>query len=460
MMENLEVKMINKINGNKINGFIFAILLAFLSCAIDVARGEDPQLYRWSSIQKLENGISVIFVDTSSTSTAILTMLCVSSGSTDEIEIKGVANILSKIFSRKLNENASALHYGSESSSYTGYDQSVYYFYGKAENLEGFIKNLGSVYSNFSFSKEDIDSCRQAEEQDIINKNQIDRTVASRESRKALYWHSGYGDDISGDLENLSLISDDDVRDFQRKNYKNARTTIIVAGKVDKKAVIDLVNKYFTRPKSNDTRADRLQEPPHHDSTTRITKYSRQISVPIVELYWKIPNYRGDRNKALATEIFVNFLDNWLQNAVIEGQKIAASMSFCYSFWNYEYGDFCIRVTARRPENVEMLINAITSEIKCIASDGITQEQANAAAKKLQGASNLVGMDMIDAVDRISKKLGSCCDYDFIKGFSDFAGKSCDLSLINAQAKEVFKRDPCVITVIMPGITDNSSVAK
>jgi zinc protease len=409
---------------------------------------ESPQIYLGSSIKKLANGISVIFVDTS-VSDALLVMLCVSAGSADEVTKEGVANLLSKVFAKKLNENSVAMHCGAESNSYAGYDQSSYYFYGKLENLEKFLNNLGSVYSSFSFSKDDLETCRNSVEHSIINENQVDKSISYRESRKAMYWHSKYGASISGDIDGVKLITDDDLSQFKNKHYKNSRVAIIVAGNVDKNATIALVEKYFNKKDDGELKINRLQEPPHHGSTTKITKYSSQVSAPIVEMYWKIPNYRNDRNKALATEIFVNALKDPLRKILVDGQKIAASMSFAYSFWNYDYGDFCVTVTAANSDNVDELVTAISTEIKCLASDGLTDEQASVASKRLYNSSNLVGINTLNAVDHLSRRISSFCDFDFIEGYAGYVDKY-DLNEVNKQAKEIFKNDPCVITVIMP----------
>ena len=409
----------------------------------------NPQEYRCSSIEKLDNDISVVFVDTTK-SESILVMLCVSAGSTDEIERNGVANLLSKIFTKKLNDNVNALHYGSECHSYAGHDQSVYYFYGKQSNLDGFLKNMGSVFSNFTFSNDDLDSCKQIVEQNIKSEDQIDRAVLRRETRKALYWHSNYGVDIKGDIDGVKIISSDDINKFKKQHYTNKRVNIIIAGNVDKKNAIELVKKYFSVQVSKEkTKINRLQEPPHHGSTIKIMKYSSQAAVPIVEFYWRIPNYRIEKNKALNAEIFINSLSDIQQKSLIERQKIAATISFSYSFWNYEYGDFCMTVTAKNSANINDLITAVLSEMKCIASDGITKEQAEAASKKLSASSNLVGMDMLDVVDMFSKRLGSFYDFEFVRGYSLFVRKY-DLDEINAHAKEIFRQDPSVISVIIP----------
>ncbi|MDR2157945.1 MAG: insulinase family protein [Holosporaceae bacterium] len=424
----------------------FAAVLSFLlffAC--------NAEKYRGCSFQKLDNGVSVIFVDTPK-SDALLAMLCISSGSADEIDKFGVANLLNYMFTQKLKENAAAdsLQYGSEINSYVGYDQSAYYFYGKVEDLEGFIKNLGAIFSNFTFSTEDLNGAKQAAEKKILDDQQIDKNLVRYESRKSLYWHSNYGNRESGTLDDLKLISESDIKRFKNRNYRNSKATLIIAGKVDKNRAIGEITKYFQR-KEISAAPMRLQEPPHHGSTTKITKFSSQVNVPIVEMYWRIPNYRKEKNKALATEIFVNHLDEVLRKNLIENKKYVTSISFVYSFWNYDYGDFCIVITAKNSVKVEDVITAVLSEIKCAASEKVTERQAKAAAKKLADSSNVFhyNVDVVDFVDWISKRIGSGNDFAFLRSYWDFVNKF-DLNEINAQAKAIFTHDPCVISVIKP----------
>lgn len=425
---------------------LFTILL--LCSFLFFSTANTSQLYRESSIQQLENGISVIFVDTTK-SEYTLVMLCISAGNTDEIGRDGVANLLSKIVCRRLNQNAENMHYGCESNSYVGHDQSLYYFYGKLENLEGFIKNLGTVYSNLEFSEEDMNICKQEISQTITSENQIDRLVASKEAMKCMYWHSKYGASLTGNMEDISEISSADIKEFRDKFYKNSRVLLIVAGNVDKKVSTDLINKYFIKKDIIEDKITRLQEPSHHDSVTRLTKYSSQVNVPIIEICWEIPNYRNNRNEALATEIFINALDTILQSTIIEEQTNVASMEFSYSFWNYDYGTFRMTITANDDSKVEELITSILTEIRCIASDGISQKQANTAKEKLYKTSSLVDRNMIDAIGIISMKISSGNSLDFLKTY-DESIKKCNLEIINSQAKEIFNKYPRVINVIYP----------
>ena len=425
---------------------IFALVLAFFSPQLSLIQADEE--YRNIHQEKLNNGVSVIFVDANS-SDMLLVMFCVSCGSTDEIEKEGLANLLSKLYAKKLNDNGNTLHYGAEINSYVGYDQSTYYVLGKKENLDGILKNFGQIYSDFSVSKEEIAAQKHNVEQSLHSKNQIDKNIVHRESMKSLYWHSKYGADIEGTFESLKQISEDDIRRFKEKNYANNRVTIIISGNVPKNEVMELVKKYFASNKKSESKIERMQEPSHHGSTIAVTRYSSQINVPIVEMYWRIPNYRSDKDNALATEIFINAMSDILQTELIDIQKLVASISVSYSSWNYDYGDLCITFTANDSENTSDITTAVLTEIKNIASDGISKEQAEKALKKILDSYRFIDHDMFDVVHSISRKIGSGYDFDFIVGYPKFARKY-DLEKINTQAKSLFRDNPSVISTIIP----------
>lgn len=420
---------------------VFSLILSFFQPTFG-------QEYRDIHQEKLDNGVSVIFIDANS-SDMLLVMFCVSCGSTDEVEKEGVANLLSKIYAKKLNDNGNNLHYGAEINSYVGYDQSMYYVLAKTDNLDGILKNFGQIYSDFSVSKEEINTQKQDVEQSLLSKSQIDKNIIHKESMRSLYWHSKYGSDIEGTFDSLKKISEDDIKRFKERNYANNRVTIIISGNLKKNNAMELVKKYFSGGKKTSSEIVRMQEPSHHESTIALTRYSNQISVPMVELYWRIPNYRQEKDNALSTEIFINAMSDILQKELIHVQKRVASISISYSSWNYDYGDLCITFTVPDSEKTSDIITAVLTEIKNIACDGITKQQAEIAVQKIVDSCKFVGHDMFDVVDRLSRRIGSGYDFDFLVRYPKFA-REYDLNKINAQAKRIFRNDPSVIATIMP----------
>ena len=79
----------------------FVLMLMFFTSPLLVQVEEE---YHNAYQEKLDKRVSVIFIDANSSDT-LLVMFCISCGSTDEIKKEGLANLLSKLYVKKLNEN-------------------------------------------------------------------------------------------------------------------------------------------------------------------------------------------------------------------------------------------------------------------------------------------------------------------------------------------------------------------
>ncbi|MDR1334726.1 MAG: insulinase family protein [Holosporaceae bacterium] len=441
---------------SKMSVFKFVASVVFFSFFLmknEVCFGEDE--YIGSSIQKLESGVSVVFIDT--TSSGILVMLCIAAGSSNDFGKRGVADLLTKVFSKKLrdcaNANVTSPIYGSEINSYAGCDQSIYYFYGKSEQLENVMEIFGDVYNNFHCDSTDIDSCLKIIQHHAMDELRKDVDVLEDEVKKAMSWHSQRMFTFAGDFDDIKLISLNDLKEFHGNHYKNAKTTIIVAGKnIKKDQVVGCINKYFKKDDGGIPKTPKLQEPEHHGSTVKIVKNSDQINAPIIKFYWVIPSYKNNKNKARALEIFIHHLDGVLQKSLVEEKKIATSISFCYSFWNYDSGDFCVAVIPKHADQLGMLETAVLAEIKYVATNGMTKEDAAKAVKKLSSTAPQIKEDAFYMIDWLSKKIAAGYEFDFLQRYQRFLGEY-NLGEINDYAKEIFKNDPAVIAIMQPGKT-------
>lgn len=421
-----------------------ALLVPFVPVQLAYTDGE----YRNVHQEQLDNGISVIFIDADSSDDMVLVMFCVSCGSTDEKDKEGIANLLSKIYAKKLSE--SGLEYGIDINSNVGFDQSMYYVLGKKENLNAILENFAKIYLNFTVSQSELENYKNKVRQSILDKSKNDKNNIHQESMRSLYWHSKQGSSIEGTFDSLDKISRDNVLHFKENNYTDNRITIVVLGKFPHKDTLNQIKQYFSSHKKTESKIERIQEPPHHGSTVAITKYSNQIDVPMVEMYWKIPNYRNDKAAALAVEIFINAMMHNLEEELIYRQKLVASISFSYSSWNYSYGDLCISFTPLGdPDNIPAVINAVLTEMKSIATDGLKEEQINPATKKIANSNSFIGKDIFGVANLLTSRLGSGCGFDCIVNYPKDV-LNCNKALVNQKGKKLFGEDPAVMSIILP----------
>lgn len=405
------------------------------------------------SYNKLDERVSVLFLDTG-VPDSLLIMMCVSAGVADEINHRGVANLFSHVFLHKLTYQADTnnLQYGAQSNAYADYDQSVYYFYGKPENLEGFIQSFGQITEGFSCTKRELADAKKIVEQTIKKQSKIDKFNLQKNAMKSLYWHAGYGNDINGEMSDISAVIPEYLTDFYKDYYRRKKFTFLIVGRVNNKNTIGLIKKYFGQDKWTEKfqeQNERLIEPKHHGSTVQVLQDSEQTDVVVLNFYWKISSYYEDKKNALADEVFISYLEDVMAKQLVTQQKLVSSMSFSHVSWNKACGHFCITVTAGSSADLDLIKFAIVANMRCLASKGMTQEQVATYLKKVIAGANFYKMDVMDAVDWISKRISVGYSWEYLKSYAKSSEKV-EVDDVNSEAKKVFIRPPDVISILKP----------
>lgn len=426
------------------------LLLCALSCSTIYAAPLDSFSY-----ESQKNSIPSLFIGVNGQD-SILLMLTVSVGSADEISKHGIANLVNYILQAHLKSrcNSDDIKYGIECNGYVGYDQSVYYFYMKRDDLDAVIKICGDVFSHFSCSDAICNTAKENIKKVINEQSQIDKLNLKQEARRALYWHAGYGMDPIGTISSLDSITAKNVNDFVKSFYRNSNMHMIIVGAVNKKQVLDAIDKNFMDTQGTSQKLDRLIEPTHHGSTVQIQRQSLQTNASVIDIYWKVPSYKDDAQAALAVDIFVNYLKQMVQTNFIETQLLS-SVSFSIANWNRMYGDFCITFSPGPSTDIERLLIMIKNAIKFAASEGLQKTDIDDAIKQIINNSNFRKMDVIDAIDWISKKIGAGYNFEFLKKYTDFV-EHYDIEKVNTAIKKIFFEDPCVVCITSPKETNDA----
>ncbi len=398
--------------------------------------------YKSCSLQKANNDVSVIFIDTEKTDNTTIAF-CVSVGTADESDKSGIANLLTNLICENVKTfiESDEKFKGTELHSATDYDKSIFYVTSKSENTAELIHAFSERFSNLSVSDEDIELVKESASKQIAEQSEVQ--TLRNESRRALYWHAKYGNDILGTLEDLKSVTLTDIVNFKNKFYRNNRLTILVAGNVNKGAVINAVQDYF--PKTEPAEIQRLQEPPHHDATAEILKANSQQSSSTIEMYWKAPCCRTSSEDCVSIEILAAHIEEALRKSLMENQKIITSISVKTSLWNYGNGEIILTAEIQNDIDIEYAKTAILAELKSIAYKKMTKEQAEKISQRLSNSYPLNNSDVSDAISFIAQKFGSGNELSVIKEWPSLLRK---FNLDNLNSQKIFKQNPCVISVI------------
>ena len=436
------------------------VLCLFFSFVFFFSMGEvSAEVYRGEEYRKLSNDVSVIFLETNKSDNIFVT-LCLSVGHSDDLEKSGKAELIGNIFKHKLEKemNKNSQGYNVEMTSFIGQEQSLFSFYGKRIDLPFHIKCISENFYGLEISEEEF----LKEKGKIANKfNQwlmLDKNKLRREALRSLYWHDSFGKPFS--VEELNSITIDDLRQFREKNYTNNRITLIISGYIkNKDEITKIIEENFSH--SNKSEIKRLKEPAHHDATVNFEMTGSQVKFPFVEIYWRLPNYREEKSvyddvepfrtvSPLALEIFLIYLKSELEKSLIEELKIASSVTFDYSFWNYSEGNLRISVTLNENKYSKETEFAILSEIKKLAYE-VNEQKLAAARKELYKSADVFNylVDVIDTMNWLSEKIGVGYDYEFLKKYRDSI-KNFKLETARKDIVKFFKKEPEVISVLNP----------
>lgn len=408
------------------------------------------EFYRGVDHRELPNGISVIFFITHFSDSVYMT-LSVSAGKSDDIDKTGKAEIVGNIFKKNLERDfqKNTKIFGVELNSYIGQDQSLFSLYGKKVDLEEHIKCLAKNFYDTSFSQSDFEKEKEKIRNKFDQVQQLDKNQLREESLRSLYWHSSYGRTLS--LDELASISAEDLSKFKSENYTNNRVTLIISGHFknnDIEKISKMISENFS--KKNVSKIKRLEEPFHHNSTVRIEKNSKQVNVPVIEIYWKIPKYvESEKNeKSIALEIFFNYLKNELSNSLVN--KSVSAITFDYSFWNYFDGHLRISFTMNEKKYSQKMEFEILNEIRKIVLE-LTDKKLFSAQNELYKSADVYTYqtDVIDSMNWFSEKVGAGYKYEFLKQYPKLI-KGIKLEKVNKIAEELFKKDPDVISILKP----------
>ena len=417
------------------------------------------EVYRGAEYRKLSNDVSVIFLETNKSDNIFVT-LCLSVGHSDDLEKSGKAELIGNIFKHKLEKemNKNSQGYNVEMTSFIGQEQSLFSFYGKRIDFPFHMKCISRNFYGLEVSEDEL----LKEKRKIANKfNQwlmLDKNKLRREALRSLYWHDGFGKPFS--VEELNSITIDDLRQFREKNYTNNRITLIISGYIKNK---DEITKIIEENFSNNNKSEikRLKEPAHHDATVNFEMTGSQVKFPFVEIYWRLPNYREEKSvyddvepfrtvSPLALEIFLLYLKPELEKSLVKGLKIASSVTFDYSFWNYSEGNLRISVTLNENKYSKETEFAILSEIKKLACE-VNEQKLAAARKELYKSVNVFNylVDVVDTMNWLSEKIGVGYDYEFLKKYRNSI-KNFKLETARKDIVKFFKKEPEVISVLNP----------
>ncbi len=274
--------------------------------------------------------------------------------------------------------------HGAEPNGTTWTDRTNYFetFSATDENLNWALDLEADRMINSYIAKKDLDSEMTVVRNELENgENSPFRVLLQRMMAVSFDWHN-YGKSTIGaraDLENVDIKN---LQKFYQKYYQPDNATLVVAGKIDEKNVIKLVNKYFGKIKRPTRKIQELYTAePIQDGERQVT-VRRPGDVQMVGAMYHIP--AGTHEDYPAVEILTDILadpkSGRLHKDVVKN-KLAAS-TFGFPFQWGEPGIVTFMGQVAKDKDISATQVALLKTIEDVKNAPITQDEVDRAKAK------------------------------------------------------------------------------
>ncbi len=126
---------------------------------------------------------------------------------------------------------------------FTTEDHTCYYAKAAAPHLRGLCAVLSDMYQHATMTRVEINREREVIKEEILMYRDQPSQHAEELLAETMWPDQPLGRPLTGTLESISGFQRDDLRDFQRRHYNGASTTVTVAGNARHDQVVDYLSE-------------------------------------------------------------------------------------------------------------------------------------------------------------------------------------------------------------------------
>lgn len=220
---------------------------------------------------------------------------------------------------------------------------------------------------------------------------------------KAYDWHP-YRDSTIGNRSDIERVPADNLRAFYKHYYRPENAMLVVAGKFEPKATLELINKYFAPiPNPPEPIVDTWTDEPIQDGP-RSVEIRREGTQASVGALYHTP--AGSHPDATAATILGQVLgarpSGRLYKALVEG-NLAAAVTVL-PFGMAERGQFLIVATLKEGQDPNAALKRLEEVVEGFATNPVTDEEVERARaaelsqiKIAMTDSNRIGVDLTES---------------------------------------------------------------
>lgn len=337
---------------------------------------------------QLSNGLKLIVREDHRAPT-VAHMVWYRAGSIDEVNGRtGVAHVLEhmmfkgtdKVKSGEFSRLVAAV--GGRENAFTSRDYTAYFQQVEKSKLDEVMKLEADRMSNLKFDDaEFLKEIQVVMEERRLRTEDNPSSLLNESLMATAYISSPYRYPVVGWMNDLVNMKASDARDWYRSWYKPNNATVVVAGDVDPKVILQAVEKYYGATSARELPERKPQTEPLQKGMKRV-----QVKAPAdsarLAMAWKVPKLRPgalDDDEPYALELLTAVLDGYdnarLNRKLIKQERVVNDVGVGYDMISRGPELFLISASMAKGKTVEQAENSIRKALKDLADNGILESE-------------------------------------------------------------------------------------
>ncbi|MBC7854277.1 MAG: insulinase family protein, partial [Pirellulaceae bacterium] len=363
-----------------------AFLFTLVATVVNQAHSADPK--KVTSVEgiteySLDNGLRVLIFPDDSRPKVTVSMTVFVGSRHEGYGETGMAHLLEHMVFKGTPKNPlipKALQdHGAQFNGTTNTDRTNYFetLTATDENLEFAIELEADRLVNSRVLREDLFSEMTVVRNEFERGENSPSSVLGKRMMAAAYeWHN-YGKTTIGNRSDIERVPIENLQAFYRKFYQPDNAMVVVAGKLDEKKTLALVQKHFGAIPRPERKLDTTYtEEPEQDGE-RVVTLRRVGDVPLVGVAWHIP--AGPHPDFPALQVLANILDDEpsgrAYKALVQTKKASSVSTFARG--QHDPGLFFGNAEVVKDQPLEDVKETLISIVEKVAEEGVTDAEVN-----------------------------------------------------------------------------------
>ncbi|MBP7943273.1 MAG: insulinase family protein [Polynucleobacter sp.] len=337
---------------------------------------------------QLSNGLKLIVREDHRAPT-VAHMVWYRAGSMDEVNGKtGVAHVLEhmmfkgtdKVKSGEFSRLVAAV--GGRENAFTSRDYTAYFQQVEKSKLDEVMKLEADRMSNLNFDDaEFLKEIQVVMEERRLRTEDNPSSLLNESLMATAYMSSPYRHPVVGWMNDLVNMKAADARDWYRSWYKPNNATVVIAGDVDPKAILQAVEKYYGVASARALPERKPQIEPPQKGIKRVQVKAPADSAQLA-MAWKVPKLQVGQledDEPYALELLAAVLDGYdnarLNRTLVKQERVVNDVGVGYDMISRGPELFLISTSMAKGKTVEQAESSIRKALKEIADKGILESE-------------------------------------------------------------------------------------